>query len=630
MRPLPGSLLVVLLGSSASLLSAQELTVKFDHFGYRPADTKIAIATTDPGATAWLESEAGETVFRIPEDGGAITAKGTDGPHSGDEVWWIDFSDFEGPGTFRLRWSGQAAVPYTFDIDPDVYRLPLQVATKAFFYQRCNTGKTAAYAGTWSDETACHTGDATAAVAAGHGDLGALDLTGGWHDAGDYNKYVWPAVSDAIGTMLWAFEDNPGVFGDGGGAPPGLAINLDIPESGNGLPDLLDEVRYELDWLLRMQRPSGAVLNRLRQSGFVFSSPPSTDSVERFYQDPTTESTAVALGCFALAARIFRNQGETAYANQLEAAADDAWNWLAAREDSPIKIWAGAELLRLDPTRTTIRNRIDNATNWGEQWFEIDDYYWRAAVTYLQTPGATASISSAMRARLDAHVDQIFAWSDLYRVGMADWQYYWGSNRPRALYGLFLLQAAKLGSTGSRSVRETREHAQDFLHYLHGQNALNMLYLTNMQSAGGEHSSYQIFHGWFGNWDDLDGRASFIGRPTATTETAYPYFDGTDNHGISDNKVSQHGPVPGLVPGGPNIDYGSNGDESVPPMNVATYDRAYRDWADQSVWTARTWEITEPSISYQGPYVALAAYFAGTGSQIFSDGFESGTTNRWD
>jgi len=89
-------------------------------------------------------------------------------------------------------------------------------------------------------------------------------------------------------------------------------------------------------------------------------------------------------------------------------------------------------------------------------------------------------------------------------------------------------------------------------------------------------------------------------------EPDYPYFKGSDNHGINDNKSSSLGPPPGFVPGGPNKDYSGDG---VPPGNAVYYNRFYRDWADQTVWTVLTWEITENSIGYQGPYVALASYF---------------------
>ncbi len=133
-----------------------------------------------------------------------------------------------------------------------------------------------------------------------------------------------------------------------------------------------------------------------------------------------------------------------------------------------------------------------------------------------------------------------------------------------------------------------------------------MVYLSNMASLGGEHSSFQFYHAWFGDSNNNHSRINFIGKPTTIVEPDYPYFKGTDNHGVNDNKTSVLGPAPGFVPGGPDASYTGT---ASPPLNVSFYNRTYRDWNDQIVWTARTWEITENSIGYQGPYVALGAYF---------------------
>jgi len=134
--------------------------------------------------------------------------------------------------------------------------------------------------------------------------------------------------------------------------------------------------------------------------------------------------------------------------------------------------------------------------------------------------------------------------------------------------------------------------------------------LTNMIPHGGEHSSWQFYHAWFGDTNNSFSRANYVGKPTAVPEPDYPYFKATDNLGANDNKSSLLGPPPGFVPGGPNVNYGGT---AIPPGNAPAWNRAYRDWNDQTVnWQAMTWEITENSIGYQGPYVALAAYFMGS------------------
>ena len=236
----------------------------------------------------------------------------------------------------------------------------------------------------------------------------------------------------------------------------------------------------------------------------------------------------------------------------------------------------------------------------------VSQYDAHAAITYARAPQATPIVVSAMKAAIGRRVDDVFASDDLYRNGMPIDSYHWGSNSVRAAYGVFLLDAAQLGATGSHSVTECRGHALDFLHYLHGQNPLSMVYLTNMAAHGGEHSSWQFFHNWFGQSQSAHSRAKHVGKPSSIREPHYPYFRGTDNHGIRDDKTSLFGPAPGFVPGGPYRGYSG---DSTPPGGASYPNLFYRDWNDQTVWTARTWEITESSIGYQGPYVALVAAF---------------------
>lgn len=593
--------------------------IKVDNFGYRPGDAKIAVFSADPGAMVEVRNSVDLVVFSVPGDGGSITFKGDDGTPSGDSVWWVDFSPFEEPGTYRVFSPALTAQSYDFDIGAEVYGDALRVALKTFYLQRCNTAKTATHAGAWADENACHVGDASTTAASGHTNHGTLDLTGGWHDAGDYNKYVWGAVSTAVLHLFRAYENNPGLFRDG---------DLNIPESGNGIPDILDEIAYELEWMLKMQLPDGSVLSQTHVDGWDSESPPSADANVRFYHDPNLESGAVFAGSCALAARVFAAEGMTPLANTLRSAALQTWTWLQTQGDSDQKVWAAAEVFRMDPSQIAARALVDGyyPNDWSGRFFNVLAYDTQAALTYVQTQGASTQVKTNMLASIGAQVDYIFSSNDLYRNGMPDWSYHWGSNAMRAGYGVFLSMAARLGATGSATADDCREHALGFLHYFHGQNPMSMVYLTNMSGVGAEHSSYQLYHAWYGASGSPFSSASFIGKPVAITEPDYPYFSGVDNHGVGDDKVSTLGPAPGFVPGGPNASYSG---DATPPAGATYLNRYYRDWCDQTVWTAVTWEITENSIGYQGPYVALAAAFVPPTGEIFADGFESGDTSAW-
>jgi hypothetical protein len=575
------------------------LSVKVDNFGYRPDDTKVAIFSADPGSIVQVRTSAGAIVFAVPIDGGSISSRGTDAG-SGDQIWWVDFSPLRARGTYQLFSPSLNARSYDFAIAPNVYNEVMRTALKTFYRQRCGTAKPPTYAGAWADGAACHRVDASTGPANGHLHRGLRDLTGGWHDAGDYNKYLTYSASNAILFMLRAWEDDPRAFPDG---------DLNIPESGNGVSDLLDEVKWELDFFLKMQLPDGSVLANVHADGSANgASPPSADTTRRSYREPTLESGAVFAGSCAFASRVFTAAGQVAYAATLRRAALLTWSWLQGQGNSDEKVWAAAEIFRTDPTITSARSYVDgyHAAHWSGVIFQVTRYDSHAAITYVQTGGATAAVVSVMRANIGRQVDRIFLADDLYRNGMPGSSYHWGSNEVRAGQGVFLLQAARLGVTGSHTAGECRRHALDILHFFHGQNPLSMVYLTNMASAGGEHSSWQFFHNWFGQSQDLYSRSNYVGKPSSVVEPHYPYFGGVDNHGIRDDKTSALGPAPGFVPGGPNKDYSG---DATPPGGGRYPNRFYRDWNDQGVWTARTWEITENSIGYQGPYVALASAF---------------------
>ena len=148
---------------------------------------------------------------------------------------------------------------------------------------------------------ACHLEDGEFHPSSGK--TGKKDATKGWHDAGDYGKYV---VNSGIscGTLLWAYEWY------GKRIAP---IRLDIPESGNGIPDLLNEVKWNLDWMLAMQDSDGGVWHKLTTEKFCgFVAPEKDDGGTRYIigtgKEPYKSSGATAdfAAVMAMAARIYR------------------------------------------------------------------------------------------------------------------------------------------------------------------------------------------------------------------------------------------------------------------------------------------------------------------------------------
>jgi endoglucanase len=157
---------------------------------------------------------------------------------------------------------------------------------------------------------------------------GARDVHGGWHDAGDYRKYV-PFTTTVLWDLMHAWEWYPCAFSD--------ATN--IPESGNGVPDILDEVKWEMDWIQRMQITAtsdpnyGAVYRVVGVlSGADDSGAPPLSAAARYYTNLSSFATASTCMSFANAARIFAayNTQYPGYPRNFRTNAVAAWAWLQA------------------------------------------------------------------------------------------------------------------------------------------------------------------------------------------------------------------------------------------------------------------------------------------------------------
>ncbi|HEY3132740.1 MAG TPA: glycoside hydrolase family 9 protein [Acidobacteriota bacterium] len=595
--------------------------IKTDHFGYRPGDLKIAYFTVDPGGVAEVRRSA-DNSLAYSVDLPSIQDKGMDKSFpliSGDHVWWVDFSSLREAGSFYISSPNLLQRSYDFRIAEDIYRLPMLATLKALYLQRCGTAKPAIYAGNWSDNQACHLRDMSTTPGCGGSPYGVLDLSGGWHDAGDYNKFIefndescGAGANGNGGQTLWyllsAYELNPGAFYDGQG---------NIPESGNGVPDILDEAKWELDWYLKMQMRDHHVLSEVDQPDFSSSAPPSTDRAVRLYYPPGINSEAIFVACVAHGARVLAAFPAYAdYAATLRTAAMATWNdWVANAPASGFKFWAAAEIFHLDSSQLAARNFVEGFQPWSRYGLLFNDQVNYGIYTYIQTPGASEGIVAAMKTAIARHVNWVFQNNDLYNSGIVADDYYWSSNQVKAEYAMDLFWAARFGATGSHTPAECLNHAQDYLHYLNGANPMNMVYMSNAESAGAKHGIWHLYHAWFGSYDDSFSRPNFIGKPAGVNDPLYPYFSGIDNFGITDTSLSASGPAPGFIVDGPTYQYYELGGRARPPNlpdgNAAPYGKAYRDWNYSDPTGARTmpWIVNETGIYYITSYTFLASQF---------------------
>jgi hypothetical protein len=583
--------------------------IMVDQFGFRPQSEKIVIFAdpqegqnagtkyTPPSKAAVRRENGGEAVLTVELKpwGGGKTDK-----TSGDKVWYADITALRTPGAYYVYDADNRVRSYGFRIADDVYLPVLKAAVRAYFYQRCGGDVPEANAGTWH-HPACHLAagqDMAAQLYVDGKTKGqARDVHGGWHDAGDYNKYV-PFTLDVVVPLLMAYELNPLVFSD----------DWNIPESGNGIPDLLDEVRWECDWLMRMQMPDGSVCNRVTERTSQTGVSPDQDTKhERYYTQPTSWATATLAADLACFSRVIgKFPAGAACARKCRAAAEKAWAWLEEHPemtpaggkdhgrpseaadaacdngkagDTDRRVQAAVQLWLLDP----------------QTKYEAFFKKWRkemlapSFIEYALSPKADKAVADEVRAALKKFLNDMVlgphkARTDAYLSYLPG--YWWGCNQTKSEYGYRAMFAVKLGVSPADD-EACRVAAENYLHYLHGRNPLCFVYLTNMgpkgASAGAGKSIMRPFHTWFSEKSRWSGPDSL-------------------------------GPAPGLLAGGPNT---YEAPSWLVPPGKQPPSKSFKDWA--GVWnqehqaTENSWAFTEPAIYYQARYVLLLSQFVAAG-----------------
>ena len=280
--------------------------------GYPTTGNKTGLSKIAAGDFR-LVDENGQVVF----EGKAKEARYWD--LSGDTVSALDFSAFENEGRYRLCAGGDCSS--LFSIGTQLYRPLADAALKSYYYARCSQEIPPQYGGQWIRK-AGHP-DTAVFVHASAADAKRPESTiiaspGGWYDAGDYGKYI---VNSSITTwtLLKSLDANAEVHNN---------QDLTIPESGNDLPDILDETLVNLRWMMTMQDPhDGGVYHKLTTKGFDdFILPEQTDKPRYVVQ----KSTAAALdfaATLAYGSRIVGTYGNPELAGEMKQVALNAWQW---------------------------------------------------------------------------------------------------------------------------------------------------------------------------------------------------------------------------------------------------------------------------------------------------------------
>jgi endoglucanase len=523
---------VLLLTCVEEGLRAQVLTgnIRLNQIGFYPQASKIAVVVGETKTNKFYLKTADQkkTVFT-----GTLSAVRAN-EFSQRPTRIADFSNFRQTGAYVVD-IPQLGYSYPFEIKKEVHQAVAAAAIKGFYFQRMSTDLPEKYAGKWhrqaghaDSKALIHPSAATAQRPAGS----VIRSTRGWFDAGDYNKYI---VNSGIttGTLLAAYEDFPAYFK---GQP------LNIPESQNQVPDLLDEVLWNLRWMLTMQDPhDGGVYNKLTNPDFDGMIMPAAATKPRYVVQKGTAAALDFAAVMAQASRVYRHFDKQlpGLSDTCLAEATKAWDWarqnpnMAYDQDAINQqfepkistggygdrdftdefIWAAAELYL-----TTKQDKYYAAVNlfpddklllptWNQ--VRLLGYYSLARLEKELSPLAKKDFPEVKR-RLVAFADELMAGvpQRSYRtvMGKSARDFNWGSSSNAANQGIALIQAYQL--TGDKKYIGG---ALSNLDYLLGRNATGFSFLTGF----GERSVMNPHH-----------------RPSVAD-------------GIRE-------PVPGLLSGGPN------------------------------------------------------------------------------
>ena len=610
-------LLVTACGAGASDISPK---IVVDQFGYLPSLEKRAVIRNpqigydksdnfQPGSTyAVIDTRTGRAVY---EGAPTVWGGGKTDPVSGDKVWWFDFSAVTQEGTYVIRDVQRGVDSYPFDIRKDVYTPVLKAAFKTFYLQRAGFEKLAPFAPRGFADGASHIGagqDGEATLFSAKSDKRtARDLRGGWYDAGDYNEYTsWTA--NYIVTLLQAYDDNRGVWTD----------DFGIPESGNGVPDILDEVKWGLDWLSRMQNPNGSMLSVMSLSE---ATPPSAATGPSHYGPENTSATYTSAAAFAMAAKIYgENPRMRQQASSYATRAKRAWAWASANPNVTFKnndAEYGSEGLAAGQQEVDDEGRQKKRlmaaallfamsgeqqyANAAERAYQrtkpIDPYYangFEAELTFTllylaKQPRLRRGFRNRILSDYRGHIMQADnGWAsiadnrDPYSAHIQD--YTWGSNSVKSRKGSLYIHAITAGLKDKTST-EYLNAASHYLHYLHGVNPLGKVYLSNMGYYGAENSVTRFYHAWFKG--DITPAAGFlVGGPN-------PYYS---RDACCDTRCGGEGARMCNLP------------KRMPPLGQP-HGKSYTDFNDG--WPINSWEVTENSNGYQVAYLRLLSKFAG-------------------
>lgn len=494
-----------------------------NQLGFAPASEKTVVIPGSDANEVEVRDLAGKTVLKL------AAPYVYDWEYSGEEVQTFDISSLNEPGTYRLYRNGEF-LGNPIVVAPDVYEGVAKASLKWFYYQRAGMALEPRYAGKWARaaghmddkvivygtdkltkenflRTVGKSGAAVAGpVSASKKEAGPVYMNSsrGWYDAGDFGKYVVNS-GITVWTLLELYERFPSYLD---------TLSWNIPKEFPALPALLEEVRYNLDWMLTMQDKDGGVYHKVSSLKFCGSVAPESDGATRYAIIKNVTASLDFAGVMAQASVIY-SKFDKAYADKMLLAAEKAYAWAKKnpkafyKQPSDVETgsyapgdengkdefrFAAAELFHATKKPLYLADLKGNPFTPNGAWW--GDMNMIAAFRVVMDsslfigagPDGLKIVSSARKTVMDeANNLRNVGDTSAYRLPAFPWSWNWGSNSAMANNAIVLLHAYYL--TRDKSYLDGAQ--QDF-DYLLGKNPMEISYVTGFGYRSARNPHHRI------------------------------------------------------------------------------------------------------------------------------------------
>ncbi|MGE5846400.1 MAG: glycoside hydrolase family 9 protein, partial [Ignavibacteria bacterium] len=471
------------------------LEPKVNQIGYLPSGEKYFCISSDAaseGDLFYVSSSNDDTVYSGVLSGSAVN----DIPSSGENVWKADFSELDIPGSYKIKINGNES--YQFKIEDNLYADLFKDALRCFYLIRCGIAENDPVTGI--NRPACHINDAKI-----RGTSDSIDATGGWHNANDKGKFV-NETAISIAYMLWLYELRGDALKE---------LNINIPESGNYISDLLNEAKWGLNWLLKMQKEDGTVYHKADSEPYLYYCPDPAPDMDPYndlrfvefqksdlQQTPSTIDAADFAGVMSQAARVFKDV-DPSFSETCLNAAQKSWTWVSNNKNTGQSdpyyvdpdpwqeyLWALGEMgrsLNSSTLRSEFSSNVDiksfNHVGWGDpQLFGYLSLYY--------DNNTDASLKNKIKTKIISLCNSIEEVSENsgYAVALQSWEYWWESNENVLGKANCLLFGYQISGNSFY-----KDAALKQLNYILGLNSLNKSFVMSHGSNPMMHPVHWIY-----------------------------------------------------------------------------------------------------------------------------------------